>query len=128
MDSVDAQISAVADSNSESVPMAVRRTIPNTALCRRLQMRTDGRRSVSGGSICDKEQSPMSPMSRGRTLRRSLGTAGLSGLVAAGLFVSIGTAEAATLFSSDFESGSTGGWSKSGGTWSVVSDGTQALQ
>jgi hypothetical protein len=70
----------------------------------------------------------MSPISRGRTLRRSLGAAGLSGLVAAGLFVSIGTAEAATLFSADFESGSTSGWSKSGGTWSVVSDGTQALQ
>ncbi|GIE37085.1 hypothetical protein Ait01nite_101300 [Actinoplanes italicus] len=70
----------------------------------------------------------MSPISRGRTLRRSIGAAGLSGLVAAGLFVSIGTAEAATLFSADFESGSTSGWSKSGGTWSVVSDGTQALQ
>ncbi|MFC4069152.1 cellulose-binding protein [Actinoplanes subglobosus] len=70
----------------------------------------------------------MSPLLRGRTLRRSLGAAGLSGLVAAGLFLSIGTAEAATLFSADFESGSTSGWSKSGGTWSVVSDGTQALQ
>ncbi|BEL08344.1 hypothetical protein Q0Z83_065350 [Actinoplanes sichuanensis] len=70
----------------------------------------------------------MSATLRGRTLRRSLGAAGLSGLVAAGLFLSIGTAEAATLFSADFESGSTSGWSKSGGTWSVVSDGTQAIQ
>ncbi|MEU4155092.1 cellulose-binding protein [Actinoplanes sp. NPDC026670] len=70
----------------------------------------------------------MSATLRGRTLRRSLGAAGLSGLVAAGLFLSIGTAEAATLFSADFESGSTSGWSKSGGTWSVVSDGTQAFQ
>jgi hypothetical protein len=69
----------------------------------------------------------MSATLRGRTLRRSLGAAGLSGLVAAGLFLSIGTAEAATLFSADFESGSTGGWSKSGGTWSVVSDGTSVL-
>ncbi|GAA4952712.1 hypothetical protein [Actinoplanes utahensis] len=65
---------------------------------------------------------------RGRTLRRSLAAAGLSGLVAAGVLVSIGTAEAATLFSSDFESGSTTGWSKSGGTWSIVNDGTQVLQ
>ncbi|GIE75163.1 silent information regulator protein Sir2 [Actinoplanes philippinensis] len=70
----------------------------------------------------------MAPHPRGRTLRRSLGAAGLSGLVAAGLFLSIGTAEAATLFSADFESGSTGGWSKSGGTWSVASDGTSVLQ
>lgn len=60
--------------------------------------------------------------------RRSLGAAGLSVLVAAGLFTSMGTAEAATLFSADFESGSTSGWSKSGGTWSVVSDGSQVLQ
>ncbi|MDI6097389.1 cellulose-binding protein [Actinoplanes sp. NEAU-A12] len=69
----------------------------------------------------------MSRTLRGRTLRRSLGAAGLSGLVAAGLLLSIGTAEAATLFSANFESGA-GGWSKSGGTWSVVSDGTQVLQ
>jgi hypothetical protein len=69
----------------------------------------------------------MSATLRGRTLRRSLGAAGLSGLVAAGLFLSIGTAEAATLFSADFESGSTSGWSKSGGTWSVVNDGTSVL-
>ncbi|MEU8656435.1 cellulose-binding protein [Actinoplanes philippinensis] len=70
----------------------------------------------------------MAPHLRGRTLRRSLGAAGLSGLVAAGLFLFIGTAEAATLFSADFESGSTSGWSKSGGTWSVASDGTSVLQ
>ncbi|WP_433794931.1 family 16 glycoside hydrolase [Actinoplanes sp. CA-252034] len=69
----------------------------------------------------------MSASLRGRTLRRSLGAAGLSGLVAAGLLLSIGTAEAATLFGADFESGSTSGWSKSGGTWSVVSDGTSVL-
>ncbi|MEV4282287.1 family 16 glycoside hydrolase [Actinoplanes xinjiangensis] len=69
----------------------------------------------------------MSATFRGRKLRRSLGAAGLSGLVAAGLLLSIGTAEAATLFGADFESGSTTGWSKSGGTWSVVSDGTSVL-
>ncbi|MBO3736792.1 family 16 glycoside hydrolase [Actinoplanes flavus] len=70
----------------------------------------------------------MSSHPRDRRLRRSLGAAGLAGLVAAGVFVTIGTAEAATLFTADFESGSTSGWSKSGGTWSVVSDGTQVFQ
>ncbi|GGN22975.1 hypothetical protein FHR83_002694 [Actinoplanes campanulatus] len=70
----------------------------------------------------------MSSHPRARGLRRSLGAAGLAGLVAAGVFVTIGTAEAATLFSADFEAGSTSGWSKSGGTWSVVSDGTQVFQ
>ncbi|WP_204053091.1 right-handed parallel beta-helix repeat-containing protein [Microbispora siamensis] len=34
----------------------------------------------------------------------------------------------ATLFGDDFEDGDTGGWSKSGGTWSVVSDGSAALR
>ncbi|GGN75346.1 hypothetical protein GCM10010112_46490 [Actinoplanes lobatus] len=70
----------------------------------------------------------MSSHSRARGLRRPLGAAGLAGLVAAGVFVTIGTAEAATLFSADFESGSTSEWSKSGGTWSVVSDGSQVFQ
>ena len=35
---------------------------------------------------------------------------------------------AATAFSADFESGNTNGWSKSGGSWSVVADGTQTLR
>ena len=70
----------------------------------------------------------MSPHPRGRTLRRSLAAAGMSGLVTAGLLAAVGTAEAATLLSADFENGSTSGWSKSGGTWSVVSDGSQVLQ
>ncbi|GAA3305141.1 hypothetical protein GCM10020218_106160 [Dactylosporangium vinaceum] len=34
---------------------------------------------------------------------------------------------AATLFSDNFEDGDTGGWSKSGGTWAVVSDGSKVL-
>jgi hypothetical protein len=37
------------------------------------------------------------------------------------------SAQAATAFSADFESGSSG-WSKSGGTWSVVGDGSQTLR
>ncbi|MFI9526133.1 right-handed parallel beta-helix repeat-containing protein [Micromonospora rosaria] len=38
------------------------------------------------------------------------------------------TASAATLFSDDFTDGDTGGWSKSGGTWSVVTDGSPAVR
>src|SRR5262245_47852949 len=37
-------------------------------------------------------------------------------------------AGAATAFSDNFESGAAGSWSKSGGTWSVVSDGSQVLR
>jgi hypothetical protein len=37
-------------------------------------------------------------------------------------------AQPATLFSDDFESGSAAGWSKSGGTWNVVSDGSRVLR
>jgi hypothetical protein len=35
---------------------------------------------------------------------------------------------AATAFNADFEGGGTSGWSKSGGTWSVVADGSQTLR
>jgi hypothetical protein len=61
-------------------------------------------------------------------LRRLAVVGGLATVVAAGLFVTVTNAEAATVFSADFESGSTSGWSKSGGTWSIVSDGSQVLQ
>jgi hypothetical protein len=67
----------------------------------------------------------MAPAPRARRLRRLAGAGGLAALVAAGLTVT--DIEAATVFTADFESGS-GGWSKSGGTWSVVSDGSQVLQ
>jgi len=61
-------------------------------------------------------------------LRRLAVLGGLATVVAAGLFVTVTNAEAATAFSADFESGSTSGWSKSGGTWSIVSDGSQVFQ
>ncbi|MBB5867012.1 hypothetical protein F4553_000391 [Allocatelliglobosispora scoriae] len=38
------------------------------------------------------------------------------------------SATAATLFSDDFNDGNSSGWSQSGGTWSVVTDGTPALR
>ncbi|GAB2568862.1 hypothetical protein Aab01nite_08470 [Paractinoplanes abujensis] len=65
-------------------------------------------------------------MSPSPKIRRGLFAAGLTGLVTAGLVVSVASAEAATVFTADFESGSSG-WSKSGGTWSLVADGSQAL-
>jgi len=39
-----------------------------------------------------------------------------------------GGAFAATLFSDDFQDGNANGWTTSGGTWSVVSDGTQVYR
>ena len=38
------------------------------------------------------------------------------------------TAQAATLFTDDFSDGNTNGWSKSGGTWAVVTDATPAAR
>src|SRR4051794_30656974 len=74
---------------------------------------------------CDKEKKRMATALR---LRRLAVVGGLATVVAAGLFVTVTNAEAATVFSADFESGSTSGWSKSGGTWAIVSDGSQVFQ
>ncbi|WP_433220332.1 family 16 glycoside hydrolase [Dactylosporangium sp. CS-047395] len=56
----------------------------------------------------------------------------LKWLVAGGAAVALAAATqvafAATTFSATFEDGSTSGWSKSGGTWSVVTDGSKVLQ
>jgi hypothetical protein len=70
----------------------------------------------------------MSSSVRIRRWRRLAGAGGLATLVTAGMFVFVGNADAATVFTADFESGSTSAWSKSGGTWSVVSDGSQTLR
>ena len=67
-------------------------------------------------------------MAPAKRLRRLALAGGLATVVAAGLFVTVTNAEAATVFSADFESGSTSGWSKSGGTWAIVSDGSQVFQ
>jgi hypothetical protein len=55
------------------------------------------------------------------------GVAGLVTVIGAGITVVGANAEPANAFSADFESGSTSAWSKSGGTWSIVSDGSKAL-
>src|SRR5690242_2485738 len=70
----------------------------------------------------------MAPSPRARRLRRLAGGGTLVALVTAGLALTVTSAEAATVFSADFESGSTSGWSKSGGTWAIASDGSQVLQ
>ncbi|GAA1393347.1 hypothetical protein GCM10009662_01550 [Catellatospora coxensis] len=77
---------------------------------------------------------------KGRTLmrlrtlphRRGRLAALVTAAAAAALTVVAGTllttpASAATLFSADFESGASG-WSKSGGDWTVVADGSQVFQ
>src|SRR5690349_8200898 len=70
----------------------------------------------------------MAPHPRARRLRRLAGVGGLVTLVTAGLVATVTNAEAATVFTADFESGSATGWSKSGGTWTVVADGSQTLR
>ena len=64
----------------------------------------------------------------GRTLRVALPAAAAAAalVVAATLFG--GSAFAATLFSDDFNDGNASGWSTSGGSWSVVTDGSPAYR
>ena len=59
--------------------------------------------------------------------RRWTLTLGSVAALTAGL-VGVHVALAATAFSADFEDGTTNSWSKSGGTWTVVTDGTKAAQ
>jgi hypothetical protein len=65
---------------------------------------------------------------RSRRRWQLAGAGGLVTLVVAGIAVTSSNAQAATLFSADFESGSTSAWSTSGGTWSIVSDGSKTLR
>jgi pectate lyase len=60
---------------------------------------------------------------------RALLAAAVTAVVTAGLLtLTIGNAHAATLLSDNFEDGNANGWSKSGGDWSVVTDGSQVFQ
>jgi hypothetical protein len=54
--------------------------------------------------------------------------AAAAGVTAVGVVLATQVAFAETAFSATFEDGSTSGWSKSGGTWSVVTDGSKVLQ
>jgi pectin methylesterase-like acyl-CoA thioesterase len=64
---------------------------------------------------------------RRRTLVAAL-TAASTLLLGVVMTAFAGNAFAADLFGDDFEDGNTNGWSKSGGTWSVVTDGSKALR
>jgi len=59
-----------------------------------------------------------------RWCRLSALGAGVAAALLALAAVTVPTALAATLFSDDFEDGNSAGWTTSGGTWSVVSDGS----
>lgn len=65
-----------------------------------------------------------------RSQLRSRGwlVAAAAGLLVAGTVAMTQVAFAATAFSANFEDGSTSAWSKSGGTWTVVTDGSKVLQ
>jgi hypothetical protein len=69
------------------------------------------------------------------TVRRSRALAALAAAVAGALAATVAllvglssTAFADSLFADDFSSGNTGAWSKSGGTWTVVTDGSPVAQ
>jgi hypothetical protein len=64
---------------------------------------------------------------RRRRLVTGLGAAGAAGAVTALVAVLVPSASAATLFSDGFENG-VSGWSKSGGTWVVGTDGSKVYQ
>ena len=65
--------------------------------------------------------------SRPRSWRWPLATGAAAALTVAA-FTASQLAFAAAAFSDNFEDGNHNGWSKSGGTWAVVSDGSRALQ
>jgi pectate lyase len=60
--------------------------------------------------------------------RRLAFVAGLALIITVGAVTVTRSAYAATLFSDNFESGSASGWSKSGGTWAVATDGSRVFQ
>ncbi|MEH1013977.1 LamG-like jellyroll fold domain-containing protein [Micromonospora sp. CPCC 206060] len=67
-------------------------------------------------------------MRSSRQRRLALILAGVLAPAAALVVGMTATASAATVFSDDFSDGDTSGWSKSGGTWTVLSDGSQVVQ
>ncbi|GAA1360859.1 family 16 glycoside hydrolase [Catellatospora chokoriensis] len=72
--------------------------------------------------------SPGAHRARRAGLVTAAATVALAVVMTALLNLTGGVAIAATLFSDNFNSGSATGWSKSGGDWSVVTDGTGTFQ
>lgn len=60
--------------------------------------------------------------------RTSLIAAGAATIITAAVMIVASSANAATLFSDDFNDGNRDGWTTSGGTWSVVTDGSGVLR
>jgi pectate lyase len=72
-----------------------------------------------------------SPAGRRTTRRRLVAawSAAASAVLTTVLAVAVSSpAQAATLLSDDFEDGNSSGWSTSGGTWAVVTDGSRVLR
>src|SRR5688500_14139268 len=60
-----------------------------------------------------------------KTTRLALGVAFICAAATLALYLTFSTsAQSQTLFTDDFQDGNANGWSKSGGTWSVVTDGS----
>src|SRR6476619_4278664 len=90
----------------------------------------------TGGTFCHRARPRSRPPAPGRLRmhvphhpfrRRALTVAAAGAAVAlvTGLLVAVASnADAATLFSDNFEDGNANGWSKTNGSWSVVSDGS----
>jgi hypothetical protein len=70
----------------------------------------------------------MSPQLRSRLRSRRWLAVSAAVAAAAGGVLAPQVAFADTAFSATFEDGTTSGWSKSGGTWAVVTDGSKVLQ
>jgi hypothetical protein len=70
----------------------------------------------------------MTSQLRARLRSRRWLVAAAAGALAVGVVTATQAAFAETAFSANFEDGSTSGWSKSGGTWTVVTDGSKVLQ
>jgi pectate lyase len=75
----------------------------------------------------DGEPSRM-PTGRPAPIRRVLLIVISAVAVVVGAALVVPNASAATLLSDNFEDGNADGWSKSGGTWSIVADGSQAYR
>ncbi|MEV4170522.1 pectate lyase [Nonomuraea sp. NPDC049709] len=58
----------------------------------------------------------------------ALAAATTAALLVAAALLGMPSASAATLFGDDFEDGDAAGWSRSGGSWSVVTDGSRAYR
>jgi hypothetical protein len=70
----------------------------------------------------------MTSQIRSRLRSRRWLVAGAGAVLAVGTVLATQAAFADTAFTATFEDGTTNGWSKSGGTWSVVTDGSKVAQ